>query len=64
MGCAGPGERLGHWSVTHHDTFARTVWACDEGRVTLDVHGRGHFIPRGWIARQLDELLGLPRSYP
>ena len=64
MGCAGPGRAAGDWSVTAHDTFTRTTWDCAEGRITLDVHGRGHFIPRGWIARQLDELLGLPRSYP
>jgi polyhydroxybutyrate depolymerase len=50
--------------VTEHDSFARTAWDCDGGRVLLDVHARGHFIPRGWIARQLDELLGLPPSYP
>ncbi|WP_104017682.1 alpha/beta hydrolase family esterase [Roseovarius nitratireducens] len=64
MGCAGPGERLGKWSVTDHDTFARTTWDCDDGRIVLDVHSRGHFIPRGWIARQLDEMLDLPPSYP
>ena len=64
MGCDGPGAPRGRWRVTRHDSFARTVWDCAEGRVTLDVHGRGHFIPRGWIARQLDELLGLPPSFP
>ncbi len=64
MGCTGPGESLGKWSVTDHDTFARTTWDCDDGRIVLDVHSRGHFIPRGWIARQLDEMLDLPPSYP
>jgi polyhydroxybutyrate depolymerase len=64
MGCDRPGTRAGAWSVTEHDRFERTTWACDEGRIALDVHARGHFIPRGWIARQLDELLGLPPSYP
>jgi len=60
FGC-GTGQARGDWSVTRHDTFARTVWTdCAAGQVTLDVHSRGHFIPRGWIARQLDELLDLP----
>ncbi|MEM9852528.1 MAG: polyhydroxybutyrate depolymerase [Pseudomonadota bacterium] len=63
FGC-GTGQPDGPWTVTRHDIFDRTVWACDGGRVVLDVHARGHFIPRGWIARQLDELLGLPASYP
>jgi len=64
MGCAGSGAEAGQWSVTRQDTFTRTTWACAEGDVTLDVHPRGHFIPRGWIARQLDELLGRDPSYP
>lgn len=64
MGCDGPGARAGDWSVTHHDTFARTAWDCAGGHIALDVHSRGHFIPRGWIARQLDDLLGLAASYP
>ncbi|MGR3460460.1 MAG: hypothetical protein ACU0AX_10460 [Roseovarius sp.] len=34
------------------------------GHIVRDVHPGSHFIPRGWIARQLDELLGLPPSYP
>ena len=65
MGCSGPGVARGTWSITSYDVFTRTVWEeCEAGRVVLDVHDRGHFIPRGWIARQLDELLGLPPSYP
>ncbi|MBE0453158.1 MAG: polyhydroxybutyrate depolymerase [Roseovarius sp.] len=64
MGCDGPGQEAEDWSITEHDTFARTTWGCARGRVLLDVHARGHFIPRGWIARQLDELLDLPPSYP
>ena len=60
FGC-GAGAGQGDWSATHHVTFTRTTWeTCATGRVTLDVHPRGHFIPRGWIARQLDELLDLP----
>ena len=41
------------------DTFTRRVWNCPDGRVVLDIHPRGHFIPVGWIATQLDELLGI-----
>lgn len=59
------GVRAEGWQITDHDHFERTVWDnCAEGRIVLDVHERGHFIPRGWIARQLDELLGLPPMYP
>lgn len=55
------GENLGEWSVTRHDVFTRWVWqdCAAGGPVTLDLHARGHFIPRGWIAQQLDELLGV-----
>lgn len=55
----GEGQTAGEWSVTRHDTFTRRVWMdCQSGGpVTLDIHRRGHFIPRGWIATQLDQLL-------
>lgn len=57
----GKGVLSGPWSVAPKDTFVRTNWEdCDDGgRVRIDVHARGHFIPVGWFARQLDELLGL-----
>lgn len=57
----GIGVLLGPWSVAPKDNFVRTNWEdCEDGgRVRLDVHARGHFIPVGWFARQLDELLGL-----
>ncbi len=40
-------------------SFTRYLWAkCASGKsVILDVHNRGHFIPRFWIAKQLEELL-------
>lgn len=61
-GAATPG---GDWQQVDFLTLTRTVWDdCARGRVTLDLHPGGHFIPHGWIARQLDELLGLPISYP
>jgi len=32
---------------------------CENGtEVQIDIHGRGHFIPKGWIKRQLEDLLG------
>ncbi|MEL6618751.1 MAG: polyhydroxybutyrate depolymerase [Pseudomonadota bacterium] len=64
MGCAG-GMELGDWNQVDFLTLTRTAWTdCDGGRVSLDIHPGGHFIPHGWIARQLDELLDLPLSYP
>ncbi len=62
-GC-GEGYGRGPWNARDFLTFERTTWECDGGRVTLDLHPGGHFIPHGWIARQLDEVLGLPPSYP
>jgi len=65
FGC-GEGRDEGPWQAVSFLTFQRTVWEdCASGaKVTLDVHPGGHFIPHGWIARQLDELLGLEPSYP
>ncbi|MEO0568236.1 MAG: polyhydroxybutyrate depolymerase [Pseudomonadota bacterium] len=61
----GDGIETGDWGITEHDVFTRTVWNnCEEGSVSLDIHDRGHFIPRGWIARQLDQLLERPYSFP
>ncbi len=64
-GCA-EGENAGDWQAVDFLTFQRTIWAsCSGGgSVTLDVHPGGHFIPHGWIARQLDELLGRMPTYP
>ncbi|MEX0319954.1 MULTISPECIES: PHB depolymerase family esterase [unclassified Ruegeria] len=63
-GCADPTPG-GDWQAKPFLTLTRTEWTdCAAGKVTLDVHPGGHFIPHGWIARQLDELLGLTPSYP
>lgn len=63
-GC-GDAHAAGPWRQVSFLTLDRTVWDdCARGRVSLDLHPGGHFIPHGWIARQLDELLGLPPSYP
>ena len=52
------------YNITGPRQFTRHVWACGDNRVTLDVHPGGHLIPRGWIGRQLDELLGRDPAYP
>lgn len=44
--------------------FDRTQWDCDGGRVVLDVHSGGHFIPHGWLGWQLDQLSGRTPRYP
>lgn len=57
LGCSTPTETEAY-STTEKDHFERVTWGqCETGSVTLDVHPRGHFIPRGWFARQLDDLL-------
>jgi polyhydroxybutyrate depolymerase len=47
------------YETTSKDAFARTIWnnCHTNSKVILDVHKRGHFIPKGWFAQQLDELL-------
>lgn len=66
LGCSQTRSPARSWSQVPFLTLERTEWrACEHGtKVTLDTHPGGHFIPHGWIARQLDELLGLPPSYP
>jgi polyhydroxybutyrate depolymerase len=55
----------GPWQVEPFLTLTRTEWQdCETGQVALDTHPGGHFIPHGWIGRQLDELLGRPFTYP
>ncbi|MBM7069351.1 PHB depolymerase family esterase [Actibacterium sp. 188UL27-1] len=57
FGC-GAGTDLGQWTAPKgKDLFSRIQWTCDSGQVTLDLHPRGHFIPVGWIAQQLDEIM-------
>ena len=66
LGCEGAAEATGAWSVVDFLTLTRTQWRdCAGGRlVVLDTHPGGHFIPHGWIGRQLDELLGRAPAYP
>lgn len=57
-GCTGE-PATNSWQAVKILPFERWRWThCASGKpVTLDIHQRGHFIPRFWIARQLDELL-------
>ncbi len=57
-GCADGTDTVSGWSVTDKDQFTRHAWEnCNGGKpVRLDIHQRGHFIPSGWIDRQLREL--------
>lgn len=54
------------WRAVSFLTLTRTIWSnCARGGpVVLDLHPGGHFIPHGWIARQLDDLAGRPFQYP
>ena len=53
-----------NYSITGNREFIRWHWKCDANSVTLDIHPGGHLIPRGWIGRQLDDLLNRPPAYP
>lgn len=66
LACSDAQDDLGEWSVVPFLTHRRVAWQdCAAGMgVTLDVHSGGHFIPHGWIGRQLDELLGRAPTYP
>lgn len=66
LDCSDTQTDLGDWSQVDFLTLTRTEWQdCAGGvKVTLDTHPGGHFIPHGWIARQLDELLGRAPAYP
>lgn len=55
-GCTSPASESG-WKSTQN--FKNYVWDdCASGKsVSLDVHQGGHWIAKGWMAKQLDELL-------
>ena len=63
FGC-GAGQHPGDWQAVSWLWLDRHVWDCDGGRVVLDLHSGGHFIPHGWIGWQLDQLMGRPPRYP
>ena len=66
LACSDVQTNGGAWSAVEYLTLTRTEWRdCAGGiKVTLDTHPGGHFIPHGWIARQLDELMGRDPVYP
>lgn len=53
----GVGEAQGEWNARPFLTFERTTWECRDGRVVMDVHPGGHFIPHDWIPLQAEDLL-------
>ena len=53
----GAGSALGPWNARDFLTFERTAWDCDGGRIVLDLHPGGHFIPHDWIPLQVSEIL-------
>jgi polyhydroxybutyrate depolymerase len=63
LGC-GAATDEGRYQIVEWLSFNRHRWDCAEGDVILDVHNGGHFIPHGWLGRQLDEMLGLDPAYP
>lgn len=63
FGC-GAGRQAGPWQAVSWLTLERWVWDCPQGKVTLDLHPGGHFIPHGWIGWQLDQLMGRVPRYP
>ncbi len=63
LGC-GTTKDDGPYKIVDWLSFDRYRWDCAQGTVILDLHKGGHFIPHGWLGRQLDEMLGLKPSYP
>ena len=61
LGC-GVGVSDGEWNARPFLTFSRTRWDCAEGRVILDIHPGGHFIPHDWIPLQVEEILADPKN--
>lgn len=53
----GNSDSRSSWNARPFLTFERTVWECQNGRVVLDVHPGGHFIPHDWIPLQAADLL-------
>ncbi|MEM6637368.1 MAG: polyhydroxybutyrate depolymerase [Pseudomonadota bacterium] len=60
LGC-GEGRVDGPWNARPFLTFERTSWDCRDGRVVLDVHPGGHFIPHDWIPLQVADILKLQK---
>ncbi len=63
FGCGAETDE-GEYKIVDWLKFNRYSWDCEGGQVVLDLHPSGHFIPHGWLGRQLDEMLGLEPKYP
>lgn len=64
FGCGSEPLRF-KWGNVPPLQHSRRVWSCAQGHeVILDVHPSGHFIPKGWFARQLDEVMGRAPRLP
>jgi polyhydroxybutyrate depolymerase len=59
LGCKADhvGASEGPWNARSFLTFERTSWDCPSGRVVLDLHPGGHFIPHDWIPLQVSAIL-------
>ena len=57
--CKDKADKVKQWRPTEKFLINRHSWTkCKTDKtIILDVHSRGHLIPRGWFAKQLDELL-------
>lgn len=55
-GCKADAYKTSEWETSQK--YTRYEWQnCASGKnLKLDVHGGGHWIARGWLARQLEEL--------
>ncbi|MDJ0614940.1 MAG: polyhydroxybutyrate depolymerase [Rhizobiaceae bacterium] len=55
--CSSKPDQTSSWETSQK--YTHYAWTqCSSGKnVQLDVHGGGHWIARGWLAKQLDELL-------
>lgn len=63
MGC-NFGARKPSWQAVSWLSLDRWQWDCAQGRVMLDTHTGGHFIPHGWLGWQLDQIMGRTPRYP
>lgn len=56
-GCETEPDDISNWETSQK--YERYKWeTCSSGKsVTLDVHGGGHWIAKGWLQQQLTELL-------
>ncbi len=61
-GCREAPSKVFPYRAAARRPLTRQVWTgCESGKdIRLDIHARGHFIPRRWLDVQLAQLLGQP----